>query len=337
MKYNIVTCYDKINLEKWDKFVYLHKYGNIFQTSGYYNAMKKSSECEPLIIILEDSNGCIVALMQTIIFRDTRKYISNMTARAITEGGPLLISKDNKILKLLFKAYLKILPSDVIYSQIRNSFSTDEIKDLYFEIGFIYDDHLNILINIKQTEEKLWEQIHSKRRNEIRKALKEGVEFRELDFFDTIDDSYRILNEVYKKAKLPLLSKENFISLYENLLPNSKLKVFNVFYEDKNIGCMFCLLYKDIIYDFYAGSFSAFYKKNPNDLLPWEVFRWGRINGYSIFDFGGAGHPNIPYGVREYKKKYGGKVVNYGRYLFVHKPFLYKIGAFAHKFKKYLL
>ena len=41
---------------------------------------------------------------------------------------------------------------------------------------------------------------------------------------------------------------------------------------------------------------------------------------YTIFDFGGAGKPNEEYGVRDFKKKYGGKLVNFGRYEKVHSP-----------------
>ena len=41
---------------------------------------------------------------------------------------------------------------------------------------------------------------------------------------------------------------------------------------------------------------------------------WGLNNGYSVLDFGGAGKPNEKYGVRDYKMKFGGELVNFGRY-----------------------
>ena len=37
--------------------------------------------------------------------------------------------------------------------------------------------------------------------------------------------------------------------------------------------------------------------------------------------FGGAGKPDKPYGVRDYKLKFGGQLVNWGRFEKVHKPF----------------
>jgi len=73
----------------------------------------------------------------------------------------------------------------------------------------------------------------------------------------------------------------------------------------------------------------------PNDVLPWHIFLWGKQNGFKVFDFGGAGKPNIPYGVRDYKLKFGGKLVNFGRFELIHKPVLYRlglIGLFLFKF-----
>jgi lipid II:glycine glycyltransferase (peptidoglycan interpeptide bridge formation enzyme) len=58
--------------------------------------------------------------------------------------------------------------------------------------------------------------------------------------------------------------------------------------------------------------------------MPWQVFLWGKKEGYRMFDFGGAGKPDVAYGVRDYKKKFGGQVVNYGRFEKIHRPFLYR-------------
>ena len=85
------------------------------------------------------------------------------------------------------------------------------------------------------------------------------------------------------------------------------------------------------MYDWYAGSYQAYYKKYPNDLIPWKAFLGGQKNGFKKFDFGGAGKPGIPYGVRDYKKKFGGEFVNYGRFEQVHKPFLFQIGKLGLK------
>lgn len=88
---------------------------------------------------------------------------------------------------------------------------------------------------------------------------------------------------------------------------------------------MFCLAHKNTLFDYYAGAYRDYYNKHPNDLLPWEVLKWGKQNGFTRFVFGGAGKPNVPYGVRDYKKKFGGEFVNYGRFEKIHCPGLFKL------------
>jgi lipid II:glycine glycyltransferase (peptidoglycan interpeptide bridge formation enzyme) len=40
----------------------------------------------------------------------------------------------------------------------------------------------------------------------------------------------------------------------------------------------------------------------------------------------GAGKPDEGYGVRDFKAKFGGELVEHGRYLYLCKPMMYKLG-----------
>ncbi len=142
---------------------------------------------------------------------------------------------------------------------------------------------------------------------------------------ELIDRSYEIISNLYKKIKLPLYSKNFFINLVNILLPINYLKIFGAFLNDNMIGVRFILSYKNFLYDWYAGSDEKFLEYRPNDILPWEVIKWGANNGYEIFDFGGAGKPDSKYGVRDYKMRFGGTLVNLGRYEFTHKNLLMKV------------
>ena len=50
----------------------------------------------------------------------------------------------------------------------------------------------------------------------------------------------------------------------------------------------------------------------------------------------GAGEPDKPYGVREFKARFGGKEVEYGRFLFIAHPWLYWFGNVGVKLLKKL-
>ncbi len=90
-----------------------------------------------------------------------------------------------------------------------------------------------------------------------------------------------------------------------------------------------------MIYDWYAGADDSYLEYRPNDILSWSILKWGIKNNYEVFDFGGAGKPNVPYGVRDYKLKFGGELVNFGRFEIIHKPSVFKSGKIGlHIYKK---
>ena len=108
-------------------------------------------------------------------------------------------------------------------------------------------------------------------------------------------------------------------------MPIGEAVFFGAYLHDELVGTMYTLCYKGLIYDYFAGSNSIHYKKFPNSLIPWEVMMWGKNNGMILFDWGGAGKPGIPYGVRDYKEQFGGQYVNFGRFEKINKPILFRI------------
>lgn len=328
-KYRIITSITDIDTEQWDSFVENHTNGNIFQTPYYYHVLKDSAKTDPVILILfSESTEKIIGVWLAAIQKEYSGIGELLTARAVTVGGPLIKEDDTKVLSFFIQAYNKIVKNKVIYSQIRNLFEVN-YSELFQEYGFKYIEHLNLIHDLTLDEDELWKRLNGKRRNEIRKAYKEGVTVEVTKSNQDILVAYDILKEVYHYAKIPLSDFDFFQNLIKYTDSKRGVKLFVAKYEGEIIGCMFTLVYKHTIYDFYAGSFRKYYKKNPNDIIPWEVFKWGKDNGFRIFDFGGAGKPDEKYGVRDYKKKFGGDLVQYGRFEKIHnKPlfFMMKLG-----------
>jgi len=158
-----------------------------------------------------------------------------------------------------------------------------ELINIFIENGFEFEDHLNIIINLNKSEDQLWKEVHSKRRNEIRRAKKEGTIFVVKNNMHDLQECYLILRSVYKRAKLPIPSFSYFENLYLNTTTNFGLRIFCAENQGEIIGCMLALVYQNRIYDYYAGAYKEYYKKYPNDLIPWEVFLYGKKNGFTFF------------------------------------------------------
>ncbi|NMC59129.1 MAG: peptidoglycan bridge formation glycyltransferase FemA/FemB family protein [Candidatus Methanofastidiosa archaeon] len=244
---------------------------------------------------------------------------------------------DPEIFKIIITTYEGIIRTKAIYSQFRNLFNFDIYKDEFAHFKYDFEDHLEIIIDLTKHEEDLWKDVHSKRRNEIRKAQNIGVTLGIISQLSDLKECYSILQEVYTRVRLPLPSFNFFISLSNNMKNDDASFIgFTAQHGNKIIGCMFALGYKNVLYDYYAGAYFKYYNKNPNDFLPWAAMLWGKNKGFTNFYFGGAGRPGVPYGVRDYKMKYGGELVNLGRFVKVHKAFYYQLGKIGMRFYRFL-
>ena len=330
----IVTCISQINKTVWSDFVIKHPNGNIFQTPEMYQVYLKTKNYEPVFLAVENENKEILGVLLAVVQKEHKGLLGIFSSRAIIMGGPLIHKNDPDVLDFILKEYNLLVKKKAIYSQCRNFWDWREHSEIFSSHGFLYEDHLNIIIDLKKSEEQLWSEVHSKRRNEIRRSLKEGTLFVISNTVDSLKICYQILKNVYSRAKLPLPSYEHFQALHNNSTDKQGLCIFTATYEGEIIGCLLGLVYKEVVYDYYAGALDNFYNKYPNDLIPWEVIKYVKQNGFTTFDFGGAGKPNVPYGVRDYKKKFGGDLVNYGRFEKVNKPIMYRMGKFGLKIYK---
>ncbi len=328
MSYSIEIDFN--NRQEWSAFVKNHPNGNIFQTPEIVDLYRSYKLITPIIIACKNSDGTLVGILVAAIQKEHSGIAGIVSSRSIIWGGPLVDANHPQAFALILNAYETLIKSKVIYTQFRNLWKLSaEESSILVSKGYAYEDHLNILVDLTKTEDQLWKELHSKRRNEIRKAIKEGVTVREIKTEEEVSAAYNILKEVYDNARLPLYSKAFFLSAWKILSKTGNIKVFGAFSETKLVGTMIVLCYGNCIYDWYAGSLRSYYHKNPNDLIPWEVFKWGKANDFTQFDFGGAGKPDKKYGVRDYKIKFGGEIVNPGRFEKIHQKKLFAFAKFG--------
>lgn len=324
-----------VDIKKWANFVLTHPYGNIFQTPEMFEVYSLSKKHEPMLVYVEDNNNEIVGILLAVILKEYDGFVGFFSSRSIIIGGPLIKDDNPDILDYILQEYKKQIKNKIIYSQFRNlrEWEGDYIS-IFTKHGFIFEPHLDIIHNLNQSKAELWSNMKSSARNKVNKAERCGLIYKDLDPNKFSDDSYSLLKETYMKAELPLANKDFFTNAFRILGDSGFLKLFGAFKDNDLIAVRLELIFKKGIYDWYAGSSINANIYNPNDFLTWSVLEWGCSTNYSMFDFGGAGKPNIHYGVRDYKLKFGGELVNFGRFELVHKPLIYEMATFALKHYK---
>ena len=289
MNYEIVNRPTIELTPKWERFVYNHPQGNVFQTHYMYKVYGQSTDYTPFVFIMLDGEGDIVGSLLSVVQSFGGKLAGSFGSRSLIIGGPLVKNNSPDLLRNILSEYSSSARKKAVLTEIRNIFNIDGSKGLFREDGYEYTDHLNLLVDLTKSEDQLWKEVYSKRRNLVRRAYKEGTYFGQIETQAELKKCYNILKEVYDRAKLPLPDFSLFSTAWKNSDKINGLNVFTAINENRIIGTMFSLYHKGTLYDWYAGSYQEFYKKYPNDMIPWEVFLWGKKNGSLLFDFGGAG------------------------------------------------
>jgi serine/alanine adding enzyme len=323
----ILKTLDSINKKDWDQFVYNHPHGNIFQTSDMYEVFKRTKNYEPIALAVLNESGNIFALTQAHVIKEINGPLGTFTSRSVMIGGPLYIegNEGKESLKILMEHYNKIAKKKTLYTQIRNSWDTGDISNIMINSGYKYEDHLNFLTNLKKSRDELWNNLHRGKKRGISKGYKSGCLVEEIQDINSIKQIYKVLMDTYLHAKLPLADISLFESVFQVLYEKNYAKFWITKHDNKIIGMCLVLIYRGILSVWYLGAFRNALKFHPTELLSWHVIEWGSTNNYQTFDFCGAGKPNESYGVREFKSKFGGDLVNYGRYMKIHSPIKYNI------------
>ena len=314
---------NSVKKEIWSEFVYNHPKGNIFQTPEMYGVYERTKNYEPIFLAVVDESDNIKAMLLAHVIKEFEGFLGRFSARSIIQGGPLYEEDEEgfNALKVLMEHYDETAKKN-LYTEIRNRWDTSYVSNILDDKGYVYEDELNFLVDLTKSKEELWANLSKKRRNNIRRALKNDVTVKMVESEEHVYKSYEMLHETYRNAKLPLADISLFRSIFKSLTSKDMMKFFLAKYENNYIGAILVLTYKGIVYDWYAGADRGYLKVCPNDLLVWHAIEWGSENGYHTFDFVGAGNPNNKEheGIREFKKQFGGQLVNHGRYKKIHSP-----------------
>ena len=331
-----ILTYNEINKQQWQLLLEQSATATWFQTPEAYEFYASVSEMIPFVTAVEN-NGKLRAVCVGYTTKETNAIKQYLTCRAIIIGGPLLVddATDEEVATLL-KAVtntsrLSPFASRPIYIESRNFHDYSKWRNIFEQCGFAYQPHLNFHVDCMQ--ENMLATMSESRRRQIKKAIKSGVEIIEAQSQDDVIAYYEILKDLYiNKVKTPLFPVEFFLSFFDN----SFGKYLLVKYEGKIIGGIMCPILKArTIYEWFVCGLDEQYKNQyPSVMATYAAIEYANSNNISCFDFMGAGKPDEAYGVRDFKARFGGEMVEHGRYLCVRKPLLYNIGKLGVKLLK---
>ncbi|MGQ9644753.1 MAG: lipid II:glycine glycyltransferase FemX [Ignavibacterium sp.] len=283
------------------------------------------------MIVAKDKDEITGSLLAVCI-REGKGVKGYFSRRCIVWGGPLVKKDEPHIVDELLNTLNRIISSRTIYTEFRNLFDMSSLQNVFLKAGYAFEERINYIVEIESVEENR-KNLNVNRRRQINKSIKSGAIIIEPENLQQIKQFYSLLKDLYKtKVKKPFPSFDLFKKFYE-LKENGKYLF--VAYNGKIIGGIMCPVFKDTIYEWYVcGLDSEFREQSPSVMATWAAIEYAANNGLKYFDFMGAGKPNENYGVREFKSKFGGKEVRFGRYLRINNKLLYNAGKLGLKILK---
>lgn len=322
--------------ESYNRFVAWGPKGHIFQ-SYEWGELKKRTGWRPFRLMVEENGrpvGAISVLKRSLPgFR--RKSIFYAPRAPVIDLGRsdaflFLISKVRELARQEGGIFIKIDP-DIPY---RDAAARETIERAGFRpsgksFGFEgVQPRFVFRLDIRPSLEELLSRFHSKTRYNIRLAQKRGVTVKEAATKSDLVTFYRLLAETAERDKFVIRSYSYFDAFWDELIEKGLAAIFLAYYEGEPIAGSLALVFGDKAWYLYGASSNRHRNVMPNHLLQWEMIRWAKGKGCSLYDLRGVPgdlSPENPlYGLYRFKKGFAGEYVEFmGEYDLVFDPLFY--------------
>jgi hypothetical protein len=293
-----ISSLDQIDFGAWDAFVQSHPQGTPYHLSGWLKAIEETYAFKPFFGVWKNE-GSITGILP---FFKTKSFFSGSSIISLpfSDYGGTLLSGDDETGADIGEAL----------KEFKNSEKKLEVRgpvggDSGFAVFDYYKSHvLDLGCGIEELKKKI-----DKRtiQYSIRKAEKAGVEVREQNDQEGIDQFYRLNVLTRKKHGVPCQPKRFFNNLLTHVIQKGCGFILLAYCQEKPIGAGFFLTQgKSIHYKYNASDPEVLGKITPNHALTWQAMKNGCEGGFLSFNFGRTSPDNI--GLMRYKSMWGSKV-----------------------------
>ncbi len=245
---------------------------------------------------MDESNTLRCILPYTIVRKAMLRMV-RFRVETIPVGGDLTVEAEKAFLESAIE-YFRSMGADMIIPPTTNAvFRT-------YPDGAAAAPYGTHILDLTQTEEALFANLHSKHRNVIRSAAKKGVQVRK--GIEHLDTAHGLVRDTFQRSGLGFMNIDSFRRLVLGLGEN--VKVFMAEYQGVVQGCAVVPFSTHSAYYVYGGTASDPLTGATN-LLQWEAIRFFRNLGVRGYDFCGTrinpDKGSKQAGLEMYKERFG--------------------------------
>ena len=272
--------------KEWNNLVQSFTNYDVYYLSGYAKAFQIHGDGEPQLFYYDEKG------LRGIYVYMKRKTAIEGVFDSITPygyGGFLLegdTSEEN--VKALWAAYVDRMKEENIVDNfvryhpvLANAVPMKTCSD-------VIDLGKTVAMDLT-SEEVIWKNIHSKNRNMIRKAEKNGIVIKHGQGLELFDDFIKIYNATMDKDNAEpyyYFKPEFYKSIHEDLKDNYEM--FWAEYDGKIIAMSIMIFANGRLNYHLSGSDLQYRNLAPSNLLLYKAAMWGMEKGMNTFHLGGG-------------------------------------------------
>ena len=297
----------------WNEYVEKHPKGSVFHTREMYRVFEDTPGYTPMWIGARDADGEIIAILCAVKVATVSGMLSRFASRSIMFAEPICDDTDEGILALakLIEFHDEKWCKQTLFTEVRPmqpqgseavALENSNYKQLDYcnYVNDLSDGHHVLASRIKKTMRK------------VRTAKRRGLVIDKGNNAALVGRAYRQIQTSYAHSRVPVAPVEILEAAVRHLPPGVlQIRVGHIGGAD--VAAAVGLVYKNRYFAWYNGT------TRPKGIAGAATLVWDEIEtacrlGLSEYDFGGAGWPDEDFGPREFKSRFGGKLVNHSRY-----------------------
>lgn len=160
-------------------------------------------------------------------------------------------------------------------------------------------DKVTMLLDLPENADHLWKSIGAKRRSQIKRPIREGVEF-EFGGVELLDDFYHVFSINMRDLGTPVYSKSFFKAIFKWFPEKAHIAIVRL--NGEAVGTGFLLGNEQVMEIPWASTLRKVNKISANMFLYWNILKSSIELGYKTFDFGRSSKDA---GTLRFKKQWG--------------------------------
>lgn len=279
--------------EAWDGYVTSHVRGSHWHLSGWRQVFERAYGHRSHYLLARGRDGRVTGVLPLVHVRSPL-FGSSLVSVPFLDGGGVCADRPDVATRLGDEAQSLARRLGVDALELRHG----EPSGLGLpRVGA----KVTCVLPLANGADETWRQLDAKVRNQVRKALSSGLTA-VWGGLESLDEFYRVFAVNMRDLGSPVHARKLFAALLEEFAESARLVL--VRQGSRTVAGGVCLTFRDTLLVPWASALREARALCPNNLLYWEVIRWGSEKGFRALDFGRSSPGS---GTHRFKRQWGAR------------------------------